>query len=66
MKKITLQGIVKFLDDIKKELLLITWPTKKDMIISMSVVAFAVFLSAAIFFTADYCLHHAVQYLIKL
>jgi preprotein translocase SecE subunit len=66
MKKITLQGLKKLFEEIKKELLLVTWPAKKDLITSVTVVGIAVLVSGSFFFTVDYLLHKAVQFLIKL
>ena len=66
MKKLNKQYVVKFCDEIKKELLLVIWPTKKDMIVSVGVVSIAVLLSASIFFATDYVLYNIVQFLIKL
>jgi preprotein translocase SecE subunit len=66
MKKITFQGLKKLFEEIKKELLLVTWPAKKDLITSVTVVGIAVLISGSFFFIGDYFLHKAVQFLIKL
>lgn len=66
MQKITIQGFKKFFDDIKKELSLITWPTKKDMILSIVIVGITVIVAGSAFFAADYLLYSGVQLLIKL
>ncbi len=66
MKKVSTQGIVKLYSEIRKELLLVTWPTKKEMFISIAVVGISVMLAGSMFFAADYLLYNAVQLLIKL
>ena len=66
MTKISMKGFIKLYDEIKKELLIITWPTKKDIIISVSVVGISIVFAGSIFFAADYFLYNAVQFLIKL
>lgn len=66
MKKVSIQGVTKLYEEIRKELSLVTWPTKKEMFISVAVVGISVMLTASIFFAADYLLYNAVQLLIKL
>ena len=66
MKKVSIQGVTKLYEEIRKELSLVTWPTKKEMFISVAVVGISVMLAASIFFAADYLLYNAVQLLIKL
>ena len=66
MKKISIIAFSKLYDEIKRELLLITWPTKKDIIVSVSVVGISVVIAGSVFFAADYLLYNAVQFLIKL
>lgn len=59
-------SLKKFCEDIRKELLLVTWPNKKDMVTSIIIVCLAVAIAGGVFFTADYLLYNAVQFLIKL
>lgn len=66
MKKVSMQGLTKLYDEITKELSVVTWPTKKEMFISIAVVGISVMLAGSMFFAADYLLYNAVQLLIKL
>jgi len=66
MTKITLQTLPKLFAGIKKELFLVNWPQKNDLVMSVVVVGVAVLISGATFFTVDYFLHKFVQFLIKL
>ena len=66
MKKVSIQGVTKLYEEIRKELSLVTWPAKKEMFISIAVVGISVMLAGSIFFVADYLLYNAVQLLIKL
>ena len=53
-------------EEIKKEILFIVWPVKKDIFLSVIVVGISVLIAGSIFFGADYVLYNAVQFLIKL
>lgn len=66
MAKITVQNTKKFCDEIKKELSLVTWPTRKDLVISVSIVAISVLIAGLAFFAADYLLYNFIQFLIEL
>lgn len=64
MEKI--QNLKSLLHDIKKELLNVTWPSKKDMTMSLIIVTIAVLIMGSVFFAVDYFLYNLVQFLIKL
>lgn len=66
MKKVDLKIISKFHDEIRKEINLVTWPTKKEMVTAIAVVGISALLAGSIFFAIDYLLYNAVQFLIKL
>jgi preprotein translocase SecE subunit len=66
MTKITLRALPKLFEEVKKELFLVTWPKKNDLVLSVIVVGIAVLVSGAVFFTLDYFLHKVVQFIIKL
>jgi preprotein translocase SecE subunit len=66
MKKNSIKALSRLYDEIKNEIQFITWPAKKDMILSVIVVGISVLIAGSIFFSADYMLYNVVQFLIKL
>ena len=52
-------------NEVKKELLQVTWPDKKEMITAIITVTFSVIIAGSGFFAIDYGLYNFVQFLIK-
>ncbi len=61
----TMNRIFKLFTEVRSELLLISWPSRKEVLISLGVVCIAVMISSIFFFAADYFLYKAVQFFIK-
>ena len=59
------QQIKDLYQDIKKELLQVTWPAKKEMTTALIIVAVTVIIAGAAFFAIDYSLYNFVQFLIQ-
>lgn len=59
------QQIQKLYEEVKKELLQVTWPDKKEMTTAIIIVSFAVLIAGSAFFAVDYCLYNFLQLLIK-
>lgn len=59
------QKITKLYEEVKKELLQVTWPSKKEMTTSIVIVSIAVLIAGATFFAVDYFLYSFLQLLIK-
>jgi preprotein translocase SecE subunit len=59
------QQIKKLYEEVRKELLQVTWPDKKEMTTAIIIVSFAVLIAGSAFFAVDYFLYSFVQLLIK-
>lgn len=57
--------VKKLYDEVKKELLQVTWPDKKEMITAIITVTFSVMIAGSGFFAIDYFLYNFVQFLIQ-
>ena len=55
-----------FIEQVKQEMLKVTWPARREVISSAVMVLIAVFISACFFFLIDSISHNVVQFLLKI
>ena len=57
---------LKFFDQIKQETKKVTWPEKKELIASVSIVVVAVLLFSLASLILDYGIHNSVRFLLNI
>ena len=50
-----------FVQQVRQELSRVTWPTRKETLITTAMVFLMVFIAAAFFFVVDWVMSHGVQ-----
>ncbi|MCP5369185.1 MAG: preprotein translocase subunit SecE [Rickettsiaceae bacterium] len=58
--------IIKFFDQVKQEAKKITWPDKKDLMTSGSIVIVSVLIFSLITMLLDYTIHNFVDFLLNI
>lgn len=58
--------VAKFIDQVKQEAKRITWPDKKDLITSGSIVIVSVLIFSLITMLLDYSIHSLVDFLLNI
>ena len=59
------QNVKEYFEDLQKEMRLVTWPSRKQVIATTTVVVFSVFLFAAYFAVVDQLFARAVTQVFK-